>query len=524
MVRIFLLAFLLLVVMAQPVQAAPLTPRINEAFESVFERLPTFEEWEYWAKRVERREKSTFEALAGAMGFRKERGGTVAGISTVSPAVAKVAAATGFKIDKKFYPSPINPNFLPDGTLVRSATKAEVYYIKGGKKSWVLTSILGRWFGENHFYKSDLVITIPDADLARYPQTSSVNPLYVGKVLQHPDGKQYYIDDKLRKRELSGAVRSALKFPGGNLYKTSAAHLREFPTGPALTGSTQPGGMIIYNGPWHGGTIWRLEEGEGGKITKRLFLSDYLYEAYYYPDEAQRVAVSTTELARYVRGPNIERYPDGWVVGLNGKISVVQGQALRLIGSPSLLAAMGYPSRYVLTVFPEFLRKYPQGNPIAAFKSLVVPSATTASIPSVAPNTAFNLTKVRPEIRTLIAQINDIALPIFDRQLTVSENRFWVDFVYNGEVDNKADLIAAMRRTKATGTFPSLTSRTNPLDLEVIKNQWFPYLFYFVHQREPSEEDRTYWFARIVPGDRDTIAKLGETLQWLRDTTGQTRR
>lgn len=522
MARYFFLLFSIVAIglFAWPAQAA-LLDQVNQAFEAVHGRLPTYTEWKYWAERVQQGDKKTYATLVGAMGYQKVKGTVLATISTSKPAASPPTAS--FKADARLYPSTINPNFLPDGTLVRSPSSPEVFYITSGKKSWVLPALLSRWLGENHFYKPDLVITISESDLARYPQTTSVNFLYMGKVLQHPNGAQFFIDDKLRKRELPGAVRPALKFPAKNLYSTTAAHLQEFKTGPKITRTdVQPGGMAIYNGPWHGGTIWRVEEGEGGKITKRLFLSDYLYEAFGYPDESQRVAVSAEELARYVRGPNIERYPDGWVVGIGPKIYVVQKGSLRLIGSPEIFAAMGYKQKYVLTVFQEFLKKYPQGQSIGAFKGVVAANVAAKDSLAPAPNTANNLFKVRPTIRSLIAQVNDIALPVYDAQISAAENKFWVDYLYNGEVNNKEDLVAAMKKAKAASKKPALTPRTSALDPEVLKNKWFPYLFYFVHQQEPSEAARNYWGSRIESGDRNTIEKLGGTLQWLKDTSGQT--
>jgi hypothetical protein len=516
---IFFLAFVFLALSA-PVGAA-LLDQVNTAFEEVHGRLPTFTEWKYWADRVLQGDKKTHAELTGAMGYHKAQGTVLAAVSASKPAASPPTAS--FKTDVRLYPSSINPNFLPEGTLVRSPSSPEVFYITGGKKSWVLSSILNRWLGENHFYKPDIITTISESDLARYPQTKSVNFLYIGKVLQHPNGTQFYIDDKLRKRELPASVRGALKFPATNLYPTTVAHLQEFATGTKITRTDlQPGGMAIYHGPWHGGTIWRVEEGAGGKLTKRLFLSDYLYEAYGYPDESQRVAVSATELARYERGPNIERYPDGWIVGLDGKIYVVQNGSLRLISSPELFTALGYKSKYVLTVFPEFLRKYPKGQPIGAFKAVIANNVVPAANLAPAPNTAYNLFKVRPAVRTLIAQINDIALPVYDAQISAAENKFWVDYVYHGEVATKEALVAAMKQAKTSGKKPALMSRTAVLSADTLKNKWFPYLFYFVHQQEPSEAAKDYWFGRIDSGDRNTIEKLGGTLQWLKDTSGTT--
>lgn len=359
----------------------------------------------------------------------------------------------------------VTTKLLPSGTLVK-APDGRIFYLKDATKSRVIAPIYDRWTKENHYYKADLAQPISAADLAKYKQVKSVNLVYVGKILKAPSGTQYYIDDKMRKREISATTRQKLKFPTGNLYPTSAAHLAEFSTGPALKGDKQPGGMVLYDGPYHGGRIWKLEEAADGAITKRLFLSDYVYEAWYYPDESQRVAAGTKELARYRRGANIEAYPGG---------------------SP-------------------FLKRYPA-------RQVVQPA-----------NTAKNLTKVRPAVRSLIARINTIALPYYDRELAAAENKAWIDYLYSGEVDNEADLKSSMARHAKTKTLPKLTSRTDMIDRDVLKSKWFPYLFYFVHQQEPEDADRDYWYSRIAAGDRDTIGKLGETLQWLKDTAGATRK
>lgn len=519
-----LLASFLLLLLAQPADAA-LLDRVNEAFALVYGRKPLYGEWRYWAQRVQNKEKNTFPALVGAMGYQKAKGGTPQVLAAVTKISSSTPAAKTFLTHKHLYPSSLNPNFLPDGTLVKSPNKADVYYIRNGKKSWVLPGIVDRWLGENHFYKHDIVLTISDSDLARYPQTSSVNPVYIGKVLQHPDGTQYYIDDKTRKRRLSAAVRAKLHFPAKNVYSASAAHLKEFLTGPALMGVQQPGGMVVYSGAFHGGRIWKMEENSEGKIVKRLFLSDYLYEAWYYPDESQRVAVSDEELARYPRGSNIERYPNGWVVKLGPDIYAVEKEKLRLLASPAIFSAIGYNPKYVLSQFPEFLKRYPKGNSIAGFKGVKASAAEAAkSEPAPSPNAAVNLTKVRPHIRTLIGQINDMYLSVFDKDVTASENTFWVDYVYNGEVTTREDLITKMEGARVSGNKPARTSRTAVLAEEILEQKWFPYLFYFVWQKEPEDADRDYWFNRIQSGDRDTIEKLGGTLQWLKDTSGATRK
>ncbi|HBE89610.1 MAG TPA: hypothetical protein DDW41_00170 [Candidatus Andersenbacteria bacterium] len=517
-----LVATFLLLLSPPLVADAALIDQINQAFREAYGRLPTGSEWTYWAGRINRGEKKSYQELMGAIYFQKGIGGSIAGITTLS--ASNVATAKSFKVAKNLYPSQINPNYLPDGTLVKSPTDGAIYYLKGGKKSWVLPTIINRWLNENHYFKHDVVITISADDLARYPQTKSVNDIYIGKVLRHPDGTQYFIDDKLRKRKLSASLRAAYKIPAGNLYPATAAHLSEFATGPALTSTTQyPGGMVVYSGAWHGGQIWRIKEAAGGQLMKYLYLSDYIYEADGNPDEGMRAPANAAMLARHTRGSNIERYPDGWVVGLHKNIYVVQGGKLRLIASPEVFAAMGYKQKYVLTNYPEFLRRYPHGYSIGAFKSVVASNAGKGQ-PAAVPSNTSNLVRVRAQIRTLINNVNDYYLTAYDKEPTVSENKFWVDYIYNGEVNNEADLRAVMQRAAVTGKKPARTSWTAEIGSEKLKGHWFPYLFYFTHQKDPDEADKDYWYGRIDSGDRNTIEKLGGTIQWLKDQEGKTRR
>jgi len=277
---------------------------------------------------------------------------------------------------------------------------------------------------------------------------------------------------------------------------------------------------VMYNGPYHGGTIWRIQENSKGQLTKRLYLQDYLYEAEYYPWSGQIMPVDAAELARYPRGEHIERYVDGWMVGLNGKTYLVQGGKLRHIASSEIFAAMGYPSKYVLKVFPEFLKKYPIGTPVAAFKGIVTPTARTVAPVTSAVSAASKYPELRPAAAALISQINSIFLLIYDRDPSASENVFWTDYVYKGEVGTKDALVAAMQKAKTTGVRPTITSRTATISPDLLKSKWFPYLFYFVWHEEPSDAAKSYWFGRIDRGDWTTIEGLGGTIRYLQENGG----
>ena len=74
---LFLLTFIVLTATALPADAAGLSSRVNEAFRAVYGKNPTPQENTYWLGRVVRKEKNTFEALLGAMGYQKNAGNTI---------------------------------------------------------------------------------------------------------------------------------------------------------------------------------------------------------------------------------------------------------------------------------------------------------------------------------------------------------------------------------------------------------------------------------------------------------------
>ena len=500
---------------------AALLDQVNQAYRAVHGRNPTVSDWQYWAGRVQRGEKTTYNELVGAIAYQKVngRGSSV----TAAPSGTAAPAAGSFKTTASLYPSPHGPNFLPDGTLIKSAAGGDTYYVKGAKRSYIVPSILNRWLKEAHFFNHSVVVTLSVNDFARYAPTNAKNPTFIGKVLQAPNGTQYYIDDKYRKRPLSASVRSALKFPTGNRYPVGSALLSEFPTGPAVKSTLQPGGMIIYDGPYHGGRIWRLEEGAGGKIMKRLYLGDRFYEAEYYPDENQRVGVSAAELAKYPRGANIGTYPDGWVVSINGAVSVIQDGKLRRITSPKILSALGYKKSNIQTAFTNFVSKLPRGNNIGAFKTVVDGNAQAGgAAPAASVSATSGLTRIRPSVRAVIAQINPTYREVFDKEITASENTFWADYVHSGEVNTVNHLKDAMQDTKRSGKKPGKTCRTCVLETDQLMNKWFPYLFYYTWQQEPSGDDKDYWRGQAEAGVRNTIQKLDAGIQWLKQNEDKT--
>lgn len=68
--------------------AATLRERIPEAFKTVYGRQPTPTELIYWQGRIDRKEKTTYQALVGAMGYQKSNAPVTAAIGPNIPLAA----------------------------------------------------------------------------------------------------------------------------------------------------------------------------------------------------------------------------------------------------------------------------------------------------------------------------------------------------------------------------------------------------------------------------------------------------
>ncbi len=423
----------------------------------------------------------------------------------------------------KLPPSAYGMSTLPDGFLIGAKGRPEVYVVQKGRKSLINGLILDRWLAEAHFIAPDVIIRLSPQDLAAYPDASARNAFYTGKILSF-NGQRYFIDDRLRRRPISPQVQAALKYPRRNVYDVPATILNAFPLGPVITRTDRhPGGTVVYTGPYHGGTLYLIR----GDDTKHEFLQDYVYETMGFAWSSQILPVTATELARYKRGQHLSTYPDGWIVGKGMRRYLVQGGALRWLASDSLFEAFGYNPTYVLRVFPEFFRNYDPGDPVTAFKNVSV--ATTEAAVRAAQQAATGKTaavgsgsvtdsaiaalRVPPESRRLIANVNMFFLRVSDRNPTSNENIFWIDYLYKGEAQTEAEFVAALRTATATGKRPVITSRTAVLSPEKLL-RYVNFLFYFVHGRFPTADEKNFWDERVRSGVRKTIEDLGGNIQY----------
>lgn len=419
------------------------------------------------------------------------------------------------------YPSTNGRDKLPEGVLIQAVGKPEVYVIRGGKKSPIHRPILDRWLAEAHYFKHDVIVQLPAAELTKYQTASPRNTFFMGRILT-AGGPRYFIDDPLRRRPISPAVQAALKYPSRILYTVPQGILDAFPEGPAITRTDRhPGGTVMYHGPYHGGVVYLIR----GDDTKHEFLQDYIYETMGFPWSSQILPVSTEELARYKRGAHLTTYPDGWIVGKDTLLYLTQGGKLRWIASKAIFNALGYNPKYVLRVFPQFFRQYGGGEPITAFKTVTATVSDDAvrtayaAVGVAAPGTTTGIAaslRVPPEVRRLIENVNAFFLQIYDRNPTAEENRFWVDYLYKGEAQTEAAFLAALKSAKASGARPTITSRDAVLPQEQLL-RYVNFLFYYVFGRFPDESEKTFWDSRVTSGLRKTITDLGGNMQYLKE-------
>ncbi len=306
------------------------------------------------------------------------------------------------------------------------------------------------------------------------------------------------------------------------------AFLDSFPDAPAVTRTdVHPGGTVVYYGAYHGGKVFLITDGN----KKREFLEDYIYEAMGFPWSSQILPVSAAELARYGRGPHIGTYPDGWILKKGNYYYLTQGGALRWITGTQIIAAMGYNLKYAFSAYPQFYAQHSWGQPIISFgaaKATITASGLEtakrniygAASPGVA--AVPGASRMPPEVAKLMNELNTIFLTIYDRDPTAAENKFWLDYLYKGEAQTKAALVAALKGALATGKMPSITPRNAEIGQEKLL-RYVDFLFYFVFGRFPDTEEKNFWRDRVTSGLRRTIEDLGGNMQYLKEQ-GLTRR
>ena len=409
-----------------------------------------------------------------------------------------------------FFPSAHGKDRLPSGFLIQAQGSDEVYVIQGGKRSLIYRPILDRWLKEAHYFKHDVIVKLSPAETQKYQQTTPRNAFYMGRILT-TGGTRYFIDDTLRRRPISPGVQAALKYPRRNVYTVPADVLAAFPNGPLITRTDRhPGGTVMYHGPYHGGVVYLIR----GDDTKHEFLQDYAYETMGFPWSSQILPTTADELKRYQRGAHISTYPDGWIIGIGGNRFLVQGGKLRWIASKALSDALGYNQKYVLTVFPEFFKNYPVGQPVTAFKSVradvTQSSADRAAALVRAPG---NFEGLSAETKKLLSEVNTLFLEVHDRNPSREENRFWINYISAKKPRTARALQETMAKARDTGELPALPATSSAEDLRVppesrrlIKN--VNTLFLSVYDRNPSPAENKFWVDYLYKGEAREEAEL----------------
>lgn len=413
------------------------------------------------------------------------------------------------------YPSAFGKDKLPDGFLIQATGGTDVYVVRGGKRSLVHRPILDRWLKEAHYFKHDVIVKLPVSELTKYPETTPRNAFYMGRILT-ADGGRFFIDDKLRRRPISPAVAAALKYPRRNVYTVPSNILNAFPEGLAITRTDRhPGGTVMYHGPYHGGVVY-LIRGDG---TKHEFLQDYAYETMGFPWSSQILPTTADELKRYKRGAHISIYPDGWIVGIGGNKFLVQGGKLRWIASKALFDALRYNPKYALTVFPEFFKNYPVGQPVTALKGVrteVTQASADRAVSLIQASGSFE--GLSAETQKLLSEVNRLFLEVYDRNPSREENKFWVNYISAKKPRSARALQEAMARARGSGELPSLPVTTSAADLRVPPEsrrliQQANSFFLQAYDRNPTPAENTFWVDYLYKGEVQTEVEFVAALK-----------
>ncbi len=426
------------------------------------------------------------------------------------------------------FPSRYGNDKLPDGFLIQASGGTDVYVVRGGKKSLIHRPILDRWLKEAHYFKHDVIVKLSASELAKYGDTTPRNAFSMGRILTTGGGR-FFIDDKLRRRPISPAVASALKYPKRNVYTVPSGILNAFPEGPVITRTDRhPGGTVMYHGAYHGGVVYLIRDGDLPAAaspqamqagTKHEFLQDYAYETMGFPWSSQILPTTAEELKQYRRGAHISTYPDGWLVSVGGSHFLVQGGKLRWIASKAVFDALRYNPKYVLTVFPEFFKNYPVGQPVTAFKGVraaVTQASADRAVSLVRSSGSFE--GLSAETQKLLSEVNRLFLEVYDRNPSREENAFWVNYISTKKPRSARALQQAMATARDSGELPSLPAATSAADLRVppesrrlIHN--VNALFLQAYDRNPTPAENAFWVDYLYKGEAQTQAEFLASLR-----------
>ncbi len=377
-------------------------------------------------------------------------------------------------------------------------------------------------------YPSRNVYTVPSGILDVFPDGSAIT-----RTDRHPGGTVVYHGayhggvvylirgDDTKHEFLQDYAYETMGFPwSSQILPTTAAELKLYKRGAHI--STYPDGWIIGVG----GSNYLVQRGKLRWIASKAVFDALGYNPKYvltvFPEFFKNYVVGQPVSAfKGVRASVSQSSADraaGLVSGASGAFEGLSTETQKLLSNVNQLFLEVYDRNLSREENKFWVHYISAAKPrtARALQQAMATARDSGELPALPTVTSAADLRVPPESRRLIQNMNTLFLEVYDRNPTPAENKFWVDYVYNGEAQTGVALLAALKSAKATGVRPSITSR----DAVLASEQLLPYvdfLFYFVFGRFPDGDEKAFWENRVTSGLRKTITDLGGNMQYLKD-------
>lgn len=256
-----------------------------------------------------------------------------------------------YKLYKKYFPQ--RNSHYPDGSLLQAKGEAGVWLIQNGEKRPFLSksALLSR-------YDINKIISVDPMELEAYVKG---NPISLSNyaIVRSPDASIYLIvNDEKRKFSQPDLIKQ-FGFNPAEVVESNSQDLSYYKDGAPLTAnSVYPTGALLQD-PRNGGVFF-VKDGKKSPITDRVFLNTMF-------KDKKIIKASAEEIDKYEKIAPV-LFANGELLKSSTVTTVyliVDGKKQPFLRGENF-ESLGYKWNNIITVSPQLLYLYPQGEPVNA--------------------------------------------------------------------------------------------------------------------------------------------------------------
>lgn len=253
-----------------------------------------------------------------------------------------------YKLWKKFFPL----NSYPDGTLLQADGEAGVWLLENGQKRPFLThGALTSRFDEKK------IVIVDKDELAQYPKGADIKfPNY--SILRSTKGKLYLLVDSYKRPFASKDVFKKIGYSSDEIIDASDTDLAAYADGKEITAKSAYLSGALLQDKKTGGVYWVINDTKA-PIIDRLFLKTKF-------KNKKIIPTTTKELDAYTKIEPI-KYASGELLKTadSAGVFLIDGNRKRPFSSGEAFVALGYDWKNIITVSPQMLALYDNGEAVA---------------------------------------------------------------------------------------------------------------------------------------------------------------